>query len=184
VTLLPATPLHFSAIAPLHFWRPQIFDITAFFYSSLSVDLELLFGLLTSNSLAHGIWHSYFFVLTIYPVFASLFVYVAESRLENTVSRIYRFFRFFPNKIRYSFKTIYLCCLIGGASHIFFDMWIHEYSPYILFPLVTQKNPFWIGQWSIIIDALVILLSLSAIFLWLRQALIHRKNPKEETGRE
>lgn len=172
---MPATPLHFSAIAPLHFLRPEILDITALFYSSFSVDLELLFGLLTSGSLAHGIWHSYFFVLTIYPVFASLFVYAVESRMENTIKRIYSFFRFSPNKIRYHFKTIYLCCLVGGVSHIFFDMWIHEYSSYILFPLVTQKNPFWIGEWSIIIDAIVILLSLFAVFLWLRQALINRK---------
>jgi hypothetical protein len=58
-------------------------------------------------------------------------------------------------------------------------MWVHEYSPYVLFPLVT-KNPFWIGEWSIVIDALVILLSLYAIFLWLRQALINRKTRKEK----
>jgi len=57
-------------------------------------------------------------------------------------------------------------------------MWVHEDSPYILFPLVTQ-NPFWIGEWSIVIYALVILLSLYAVFLWLRQALINRKTPKK-----
>jgi hypothetical protein len=176
---LPATPLHFLAIAPLHFGRPEIFDITALFYSSLSVDLELLFGLLMSNTLAHGLWHSYFFVLTIYPICVSLFVYVIESRFEKTISKVYGFFRFFPNKIKYPFKTIYLCCLIGGVSHIFFDMWVHEYSPYILFPLVTQ-NPFWIGEWSTIIYALVILLSSFTIFLWLRQVLINRKTRKEK----
>lgn len=179
MTFVPATPLHFSAIAPLHFIRPESFDITAFFYSSLSVDLELLLGLLTSNTLAHGLWHSYFFVLTIYPVFASLFVYVVESRLEKIVFKVYRSFRFFPSKIRYPFKTIYLCCLFGGLSHVFFDMWVHEYSPYVLFPLVTQ-NPFWIGEWSVVIDAVMILLSLCAVLLWLRQALINRKTHEEE----
>jgi len=171
---LPANPFHFLAIAPLHFRRPENFDITALLFSSTSVDLELLYYFLTEKHMNHGLWHSYFFVLTIYPVVLSLIVYVTERKLDKTIFRVYRFFRFFPKKVRYSFKTIYLCCLIGGVSHIFFDMWTHETSPYILFPFY-EENPFWIGEWSIIIIVLVSLLSLYTVLLWIRQMHSHRK---------
>lgn len=170
---MPATLLHFSAIAPLHSKRPEKFDITALIYASTLVDLELLYSFLTENHLNHGLWHSYFFVLTIYPVVLSLVIYLAERSLEKTIFDIYGFFKFFPKKVKYPFKTIYLCCLFGGLSHIFFDMWTHENSPYVLFPFYG-KNPFWVGEWSIIIDALVILLSLYTVFLWIKQIQISR----------
>jgi len=171
---LPTTPLHFSAIAPLHFKRPEIFDITALLGSSTFVDLELLYLLLIGQPMDHGLWHSYFFVLTIYPVVLTLITYVAERGFEKTIFSVYRFFRFFPKKVRYPLKTIYLCCLIGGVSHLFFDMWTHENSPYVLFPFY-KENPFWIGEWGIIIQVLISLLSLYTIFLWIRQIQIHRK---------
>jgi len=171
---LPATPLHFSAIAPLHFKRPETFDVTALLYSSTLVDLELVYYFLAEGQINHGFWHSYLFVLTIYPLVLSLIIYVMERKFEKTISRIYKFFRFFPKKVRYPFKTIYFSCLIGGVSHIFFDMWVHEISPYVLFPLFNG-NPFWIGEWSIVINVLVSLLSLSTVYLWIRQIQIHRK---------
>jgi hypothetical protein len=165
---LPPNPLHFSAVAPLHFKRPETFDITALLFSSTFVDLELLYYFLIGKPMSHGLWHSYFFVLTIYPIVLSLIVYVAERRIEKTIFGVYRVFRFFPKKVKYSFKTIYFCCLVGGISHIFFDMWIHENSPYVLFPFY-EENPFWIGKWSIIIDLIVGLLSVYTVFLWIRQ---------------
>ncbi len=171
---MPATPLHFSAIAPLHFKRPETFDITALLCSSTFVDLNVLCRSLIGQPTGHGFWHSYLFVLTIYPVVLSLIIYVTERRFERTISGVYKFFRFFPKKVRYSFKTIYLCCLIGGVSHIFFDMLVHEISPYVLFPFY-KENPFWIGEWSIIIFVLVYLLSFYTVFLWIRQIQIHRK---------
>jgi len=170
---LPTSPLHFLAIAPLHFRWPDVFDITALFYSSMSLDLEMVFSFLLGGSLTHGVWHSYLFVLTVYPVAVCLFVYAVERWLEGTVSGVYRFFRFYPEKVRYPFRTIYLCCLVGGVSHVFFDMWTHEVSSYILFPLVT-KNPFWIGDWSYVVFALMVLLSLYTVSLWIKQVLIHR----------
>ena len=118
--------------------------------------------------MGHGIWHSYLFVLTIYPVALSLIVHIAERRFDATIFGIYRFFRFFPKKVRYSFKTVYFCCLLGGISHIFFDMWVHEISPYVLFPFY-EANPFWIGRWSIIIDLIVVLLSFYTVYLWMKQ---------------
>ena len=171
---MPVTPLHFLAIAPLHFRRPNVFDITALFYSSMAVDLELLISFFIGGSLAHGVWHSYLFVLTIYPVAVGLFVYAVERWLEGTVLRIYHFFRFYPEKVRYPFKTVYVCCVVGGVSHIFFDMWTHQYSSDILFPIVTE-NPFWLGYWSNAVFALMVLLSLYTVFLWAKQMLIHRR---------
>ena len=141
----------------------------------MAVDLELLVSLLLGGSLTHGVWHSYLFVLTIYPVAVGLFVYAVERWLEGTVFGVYRFFRFYPEKVRYRFRTVYLCCVIGGVSHIFFDMWTHEVSSYILFPIVT-KNPFWFGDyWSYVVFALMVLLSFYTVFLWAKQMLIHRR---------
>lgn len=118
--------------------------------------------------MSHGFWHSYFFVLTIYPVALSLIVYMAERRFDATIFGIYRLFRFFPKEVRYSFKTVYFSCLLGGISHMFLDMWIHEISPYVLFPFYGA-NPFWIGKWSIIVDLIAGLLSVYTVFLWIRQ---------------
>jgi hypothetical protein len=141
----------------------------------MAVDLELVYSLLFGGSLAHGVWHSYVFVLTVYPVAVGLFVYAIERWLEGTVFGVYRFFGFYPEKVRYPFRTVYLCCLFGGVSHVFFDMWTHRVSSYVLFPLIVE-NPFWIGEWgSYIVFALMILLSLYAVYLWIRQMLIHRR---------
>ena len=168
-------------MAPLHFKWPKVFDITALFYSSMAVDLELIFYYLLSGSLAHGVWHSYLFVLTIYPVAVGLFVYIIERWFEGTVSRIYQFFRFYPEKIRYPFGTIYLCCLVGGFSHIFFDMWTHEVSSYIFFPVVVE-NPFWIGDWSLVVFALMVLSSLLTAYLWAKQMLAHRRMRRSQVA--
>ena len=140
----------------------------------MAVDLELVLSFLLSGSLTHGVWHSYLFVLTIFPVAVGLFVYAVERWFEGTIFGVYRFFRFYPEKIRYPFRTIYVCCLIGGVSHIFFDMWTHEVSSYILFPLVAE-NPFWVGEWSIVIFVLMVLLSSFTVFLWVRAMLAHRR---------
>jgi len=165
---LPPNPLHFLAILPLYFKRPETFDVTALLFSSTLVDLELGYLLLLGQPTVHGLWHSYLFVLTIYPITLSVILYVTERKLERTIFRIYGFFRLFPKKVTYSFKTIYLSCLIGGASHIFFDMWVHEDMPYVLFPFY-RGNPFWLGQWNIIVFVLVGALSLYAVFLWIKQ---------------
>jgi len=141
----------------------------------MAVDLELVLSFLLVGSLTHGVWHSYLFVLTIYPIAVGLFVYAVERWLEGTVFRVYRFFRFYPKRVRYPFRTICLCCLVGGVSHVFFDMWTHEFSSYILFPLVVE-NPFWIGDWSNVVFAVMVLLSFYTVFLWLRQAFAHRRS--------
>ncbi len=178
---MPANPLHFLAIAPLHFKRPEAFDVTALLYSSILVDLELLYSFLTGQPMIHGIWHSYLYVLTVYTAVLSLIVYAMEAGFEETIIWIHRFFRLYPEKVRYPLKTIYFNCLVGGASHIFLDMWVHETSPYILFPLY-EGNPFWIGEWSIVVHALVALLSIYTLFLWRRHAALHGESASSKAS--
>ncbi len=139
------------------------------------MDLEIGYSFLLGGSLGHGVWHSYLFALTVYPVAVGLFVYAVERWFEGTVFGVYRFFRFYPEKVRYPFMMIYLSCLIGGVSHIFFDMWTHPVSSYILFPLIVG-NPFWVGEWgSYVVYAVMILISSYAICPWLRQMRRHRR---------
>ena len=180
---MPANPLHFLAIAPLHFRWPETYDITALLYSSILVDLELLYSFLSGQPMSHGIWHSYLYVLTIYPAALGLIVYAMERGFEKTIIRIHRFFRVFPDEVKYPFRTIYLNCLVGGTSHVFFDMWVHETSPYVVFPLY-EGNPLWIGESGIIVHALVALLSIYALFLWRRRALLHRESVSSESTTE
>jgi len=165
---LPPNPIHFSAIALSHFKRARYFDMMALLFSSTFVDLELLYSWLLGKPMYHGLWHSYLFVLTIYPFVLSIIIYAMERRFEKTISRVYAFFKFFPRKVAYSFNVIFLSCAFGGLSHIFLDMWVHENSNYVLFPFY-KGNPFWIGEYSFIIFALVGLLSLYSFILWFRQ---------------
>ena len=164
---MPATPLHFLAIAPLYFKMPTKFDITGLLTSSMFVDLELVYYFLVENHTGHGFWHSYFFVLTAYPIVLTVIIYLMHKKCGKTILNIYDFFRIHPNRISHSFKSIYFSCLVGGVSHIFFDMWTHNYSDYVLYP-VYSHNRFWLGHWSIIILLLVCALSLYTAFLWIK----------------
>jgi len=152
--------------------------MTALLWSSTLVDFELLCFLLTGRPFYHGFWHSYIFVLTVYPVMLSLIIYMAERKFDKTLLDVYRFFRFYPREVRYSFKKVYISCLIGGVSHLFFDMWVHKTSPYILFPIHTV-NHFWIGEWGNLIYIPVSVLSLYSVFLWIRQMKIHQETLKQ-----
>ena len=176
---MPANPLHFFAIAPLYFHFPTKFDVMALLISSTFVDLELVYYFIINNNTGHGLGHSYFFVLTIYPIVLSVIIFLVKRKFQKSTVEIYNFFRLYPKKINFSFKIIYTSCLIGGVSHIFFDMWTHEYSPYILFPVV-EKNPFWIGNWSVIVYAIVAILSLYTLFLWIQGILNYRKQIRQK----
>jgi len=61
-------------------------------------------------------------------------------------------------------------------------MWVHENSPYVLFPFY-EENPFWIGEWNIIIFVLISLLSFYTVFLWIKQMQIHRKPDRNKVNR-
>ena len=164
---MPATPLHFLAIAPLYLKMPTKFDITSLLASSTFVDLELVYYFLFENHTAHGFWHSYFFVLTIYPLVLTVIIYLMHKKCGKTILKIYDDFKLHPNMISGSFKTIYFSCIVGGVSHIFFDKWTHQYSSHVLYPLYSS-NPFWIGDWSIIILLVISALSIYTVFLWIK----------------
>lgn len=173
---MPANPLHFLAVAPLHFIWPKKFDITALLISSTFVDLELIYYFLIENHTSHGLWHSYFFVLTIYPIVLSIIIFFGEKKFSAQISKIYNVVRFYPPKVSYSLKTIYICCLIGGLSHMFFDMWTHEYSPYVLFP-ADNGNAFWFGEFvNNVFLLLVAVLSLITLVLWIKGMKPHKNN--------
>lgn len=116
-------------------------------------------------------WHSYFFVLIILPLATSLIAYVVEHPLRETLTGAYRVFRFSPKKVTYPFTMIYISSLLGGFSHIFFDMWTHRYSAYILYPLTifNAENPFWIGRYEIVVHTAVLLLSGCTIYWWVKR---------------
>lgn len=173
---MPPTPIHFLSVAPLHFVKPGTFDLTALLLSSTGIDLELLYLLLVGQPLYHGLWHSYFFAFTIFPVAVSLVVLVAERKLLGIVKSTYKFFRFSPSKLKYSFKTIYLSSLIGAASHIFLDMWTHRVSSRLLYPFVVfeAENPFWAYEYEVVVYISVTLLSLYSIYFWIKHVRTHR----------
>jgi hypothetical protein len=168
---MPASPLHFLAVASLHFKWPERFDISALLFSSILIDLEFLFYLFTGQPIYHGVWHSYFFALTMFPVVLSFFTYLIERSLCRVIQKVHRFFRFYPERVKYPLATIYFSCLIGGFTHVFFDMWVHKVSPYVLFPFLVfnSSNPFWIGEYALWIHVGVGLLSLYTIYLWIKR---------------
>lgn len=158
-------------IAPLHFTRAGTFDITALLLSSTFVDLELGYLLLIGQPMYHGVWHSYLFTFTVFPLAVSLIVFITERRFLSTLVNTYRFFRFIPKQVVYNFKNIYLSSLIGGVSHVFLDMWVHRVSPYLFYPsILNAENPFWLGEFQILVYVGIALLSLCTIYYWITRA--------------
>jgi membrane-bound metal-dependent hydrolase YbcI (DUF457 family) len=107
-----------------------------------------------------------------------------HKKWGKTILKIYGLFRVYPNRISSSFKTIYFSCLVGGVSHIFFDMWTHDYSSYVLYPLYSY-NPFWIGDWTnILVLLLVYVLSVYTVFLWIKGIQTRKKTEKQQVTTE
>jgi hypothetical protein len=167
---MPASPLHFLAVASLNYKWQERFDISALLFSSTMIDLEFLYYFFTGQPIYHGMLHSYFFALTIFPVVLSLFTYLIERSFDKAIQRVHRFFRFYPGRVKYPLAAIYISCLIGGFTHVFFDMWVHEASPYVLFPFLVfnSSNLFWIGEHAWLVHVGVGLLSLYTIYLWIK----------------
>ena len=103
--------------------------------------------------------------MTIYPVLIALAVYLMEYLFENKPWSAYNALRLKPHQVKYSLLSIYLCCLVGGSSQIFFDMFTHESMPYVICPVVFG-NPFYIGQASGIVEITVVALTLYSVFCW------------------
>jgi len=166
---VPATPFHFFAVAFLHLKRPERFDLLALFFSSVLVDLEPLYLIIVGVVPDHQVWHSFLFATTLYLVAVSAGVWFLENRLSITIARTFSFFGLKPSNIKHSPSSILLSSLVGGTSHVFFDMFTHEEMPYVVYPL-SYGNPFWLGPWAPLVGAFVVALSLYSLWIWWRSA--------------
>ncbi|MEJ5327398.1 MAG: DUF4184 family protein [Candidatus Bathyarchaeia archaeon] len=162
---MPLTPFHGLAVLSLYFRRKRTIDPLALSASATIVDLEPLYYLLIGEPLDHQIWHGFALVLTVYNILIAVAVYVVERFFESTLLSTYNALRLKSPRVRYPLRNIYLCCLFGGFSHIFFDMFTHEQMPYLIYPLFFG-NPFYLGQASVIVEALVVALALYSVFCW------------------
>ncbi len=162
---MPLTPLHGLALFFLYFKNKRKIDPLALSASATFVDLEPLYYFLIGEPLDHQIWHGFALALTVYPILIAVTVYSVERLFENKLWSTYTALRLKPPQVKYSLLSIYLCCLLGSFSHIFFDMFTHKSMPYVLYPLVFG-NPFYIGQVSGIVEATVVALAIYSIFCW------------------
>lgn len=162
---MPANPLHFLTILPLYYRRSELFDPLALFISSILVDFEMVIQLLLGESMHHGLWHSYLFVITIFPVALAVLIFIIESsKWEKCCNYIMFLGNNMPHQ-KYSILNIYISCLVGGISHIFLDMWTHEISPYIMYPQVGV-NSFWLGDFHTYVLFVVVSVSIYSLNLW------------------
>ena len=134
--------------------------------SATIIDLEPLFYLLLGEYyFHHRIWHSYFFALVVFPILITLAVFLVERRFEPKLSSAYGALKLKPPQTKYSLPIIYLSCLIGGFSHIFFDMFTHQNLSYVLYPLF-DGNPFYLGQARFIVEGLAVGLTVYSVYCW------------------
>jgi membrane-bound metal-dependent hydrolase YbcI (DUF457 family) len=133
--------------------------------SATIIDLESLYYWLLGDPFNHRIWHSYLFALAIFPVLITLAVYFVKRRFEPKLSSAYGALKLKPPQARYSLSIIYLSCLIGGFSHIFFDMFTHQNLPYVMFPLF-YGNPFYLGQARFAVEGLAAGLAVYSVYCW------------------
>ena len=169
VSIVPLTPIHGLVVLPLYFRKKAKFDPLALVASATIIDLEPLYYGLSGSTFTHRIFHGYALTLTIYPLLVCLAVYFAERFLEQRLWSVYSFLRLKPEKVRYSLLTVYVCCLIGGLSHVFFDMFTHEIMPYVVYPLFFG-NPFYLGQASGVVELTVVALACYSVFCWFKNA--------------
>jgi hypothetical protein len=162
---MPLTPFHGLAVLFLYFKNKRRIDPLALTASATFIDLEPLYYILIGEPLDHQIWHGFALALTVYPVLIAVTVYFVERLLENKLLSAYTALRLKPPQVKYPLLSIYLCCLFGGFSHIFLDMFTHESMPYVIYPAVFG-NPFYIGQASIIVEVTVVALALYSVFCW------------------
>jgi len=163
---MPFTPFHGLALMFLHFKYEKRIDLLAVVVSAAFVDFEPLYSMLVGESVGHRIWHGFLVSLTVYPVLVTLGVYIIEHLFAGRLGLTYRIFRLGPDRVKYPLSGIYICSLIGGFSHVFFDMFTHETMPYVIYPL-ADGNPFYLGPASIIVEIAVILLAIYSCLHWL-----------------
>lgn len=166
---MPLPPVHALSVFFLYFKNKQNIDPLAIVASATMIDLEPLYYMLNGEVFDHRIWHGYALTLAIYPILITSAVYITERLLEKQLWSTYTTLRLKPEKTRYPLLNIYLCCLIGGSSHILLDMFVHETMPYVIYPM-AYGNPFYIGTASGIIELTAVALALYSIYLWTKTA--------------
>lgn len=164
---MPITPLHGLALMFLYFKDKRRIDPLALTVSATFIDLEPLYYSIVGVPLSHTIWHGFAVSLTVYPILVTFGVYMVEHFFEARLWSAYNGLRLAPKQIKYPLPRIYFCSLIGGVSHVFFDMFTHKNMPYVIYPL-ANGNPFYIGTASITVEVAVILLSIYSCLHWLR----------------
>lgn len=163
---LPPPPLHTLAVLWFHFKFEGRIDPLALVISSTIVDLEpflvLTFGLQLP---IHGFWHSYLGVFLLsFPL--TLSVYIIETRFSKVVEKGYRLLRIDSARARHPLRIVLYSSLIGGFSHVFFDMFTHKSFPHVLYPLFGFSNPFWLGsEVAVFVETLVVFLSVYSCWL-------------------
>jgi hypothetical protein len=162
---MPLPPVHGLVALLPYFKAKSVFDPLALVASAICVDLECPIYFFMGQQLDHQIWHGYALALTVYPLIVGLVVYSAEHLFENRLWSAYNKIGFKPTRVKYPPLNIYLCCLVGSFSHIFFDMFTHESMPYVIYPL-TYGNPFYLGQASGIVEIITITLTILSVYLW------------------
>ena len=163
---IPLTPIHILAIMPIYLRFKGRIDPLALLISSTFVDLEPLYLLLIGEPNDHGILHSYFAIL-LFSVLIVFIVFFAERHYENRLWSVYGKLRLNPDRVKYPLLSVYLTFLVGGFSHIFFDMLTHKSLPYVFYP-IALGNPFYLGQASIVVDAIVAFVAFGSVFWWLK----------------
>ncbi|MGC8895627.1 MAG: DUF4184 family protein [Candidatus Bathyarchaeia archaeon] len=164
---MPITPLHALSLMFLYFKDKKRIDPLALTVSATFIDLEPLYYLLVGEPLDHRIWHGFALAITVYPILVAIGIYIAEHLFEKKLWTTYNVLRLKPKQVQYPLLTVYLCSLLGGFTHVFFDMFTHKDMPYVIYPL-AYGNPFYLGNASIIIEIIVILLSAYSLFEWIK----------------
>ena len=164
---MPITPLHALSLMFLYFKDKKRIDPLALTVSATFIDLEPLYYLLVGEPLDHRIWHGFALAITVYPILVTIGVYIAEHLFGEKLWIAYNALRLKPKQVQYPLLTVYLCSLLGGFTHVFFDMFTHKDMPYVIYPL-AYGNPFYLGNASIIIEIIVVLLSAYSLFEWIK----------------
>jgi len=165
---MPITPLHGLALMFLYFKDKRRIDPLALTVSATFIDFEPLYYFIMGEPLNHRIWHGFLVSLTVYPILITIGVYMIEYFFEERLWSAYNSLQLRPIQVQYPLWSIYLCSLVGGVSHVFFDMFTHENMPYVIYPL-ANGNPFYIGHASIIVELAVILLAIYSCLLWFKK---------------
>lgn len=112
----------------------------------------------------HGFWHSYLGVLLL-SLLLTLVVYGVELGASR-VKRGSMMLRIDSFLVKYPSRVVFYTSVIGGFSHVFFDMFTHKSFPHVLYPLFGFSNPFWLGfEVAGFVEALVVFLSVYSCWL-------------------